>query len=126
MEDFVVTCQLVPGVPHLISDSCTSSRTFGLAYLCTPPRDDALGLLLTFGSTNKYLVRGLAPRKSHAMPGTHAADHERPLGRLDESACCVYSLIIAFGFHGQLVILIKANAVKPIETISPHIIFNCG
>ena len=87
MEDFVVTCQLVPGVPHLISDSCSSPRTFGLAFLQTPPRDDALGLLLTFGSTNKYLVRGLAPRKSYAMPGTRAADHERPLGRLNESAC---------------------------------------
>ena len=77
MEDFVVTCQLVPGVPHLISDSCSSPRTFGLAFLQTPPHDDALGLLLTFGSTNKYLVRGLAPRKSYAMPGTHALNKGR-------------------------------------------------
>ncbi len=90
MEDFVVTCQLVPGVPHLISDSCTSPRTFGLAFLQTPPHNDALGLLLTFGSTNKYLVRGLAPRKSYAMPGTHGWDDERPLGRLYPSQCSTF------------------------------------
>ncbi len=75
LEDFVVTCQLVPSVPHLRSGSCTSPRTFGLGFLQTPPRDDALGLFLTFGSTNKYLIRGLARRKSCAMPGTHGA-HE--------------------------------------------------
>src|SRR5437879_1190111 len=28
MEDFVVTCQLVPSVSHLRSGSCTSPRTF--------------------------------------------------------------------------------------------------
>jgi len=26
---------------------------------------------ITFGSTNKCLARGLTPRKSYAMPGTH-------------------------------------------------------
>ena len=36
-----------------------------------PLHDDALGFLLTFGSTNNYLVQGLAPWKSYAMPGTH-------------------------------------------------------
>ncbi len=54
MEDFVVTCQLVPGVPHLISGSCTSPRIFGLGFLQTPPRDDALALLLTLGSANTW------------------------------------------------------------------------
>ena len=34
--------------------------------------DDALVLFLTFGSANN-LVRGLPPRKLHAMPGTHDA-----------------------------------------------------
>jgi len=50
MEDFAVTCPLVPNVPHLISGSCSSSRSFGLGFLQTPPRDDALALLLAFGS----------------------------------------------------------------------------
>lgn len=84
MEDFVVTCQLVLGVPHLVSGSCSSPRTFGLAFLQTPPHNDALGLLLTFGSTNKYLVQGLAPWKSYAMPGTHVRDERTaPAGTLD-------------------------------------------
>jgi hypothetical protein len=50
MEDFAVTCQLVPSVPHLISGSCSSPRAFGLDFLQTPPHDDALALLLAFGS----------------------------------------------------------------------------
>ncbi len=50
MEDFVVTSQLVPGVPLLLSGSCSSPRTFGLGFLQTPPHDDALALLLAFGS----------------------------------------------------------------------------
>ena len=50
MEDFAVTCPLVPCAPHLISDSCSSPRSFGLGFLQTPPRDDALALLLAFGS----------------------------------------------------------------------------
>ncbi|MBP1602809.1 MAG: hypothetical protein H6Q06_2960, partial [Acidobacteria bacterium] len=50
MEDFAVTCPLVPGVPHLISGSCSSPRAFGLGFLQTPPRGDALALLLAFGS----------------------------------------------------------------------------
>jgi len=54
MEDFVVTCPLVPGVPHLRSGSCTSLRAFGLGFLQTPPHDDALALLLAFGSANTW------------------------------------------------------------------------
>ena len=49
MEDFAVTCPLVPNVPHLRSGSCTSPRAFGLSFLQTPPHDDALALLLVFG-----------------------------------------------------------------------------
>ena len=54
MEDFLVTCPLVPDVPHLISGSCSSPRTFGLGFLQTLPHDNALALLLTFGSTNTW------------------------------------------------------------------------
>ena len=46
----MVTCPLVPDVPHLVSGSCSSPRAFGLGFLQTPPRDDALALLLAFGS----------------------------------------------------------------------------
>src|SRR3990172_2235634 len=51
MEDFAVTCPLVPNVPHLRSGSYTSPRAFGLGFLQTPPHDDALALLLAFGSS---------------------------------------------------------------------------
>ena len=54
MEDFAVTCPLVPDASRLISDSCSSSRSFGLGFLQTPPRDDALALLLAFGSANTW------------------------------------------------------------------------
>jgi hypothetical protein len=50
MGDFAVTGPLVPGVPYLVSGSCSSSRARGLGVLQTPPRDDALALLLAFGS----------------------------------------------------------------------------
>src|SRR5258707_9266757 len=55
MEDFAVTCPLVPGVPHLRSGSCTSPRAFGLGFLQTPSHDDALALLLAFGSSYTWL-----------------------------------------------------------------------
>ena len=54
MENFAVMCQLVPGVPHLLSGSCSSPRIFGLGFLQTSPHDDALALLLTFGSANTW------------------------------------------------------------------------
>ena len=54
MEDFAVTCQLVPGVPHLVSGSYSSPRAFGLGFLQTPRHDDALALLLTFGSAKTW------------------------------------------------------------------------
>ncbi len=50
MDDFVVTCPLVPNASRLISGFCSSPRSFGLGFLQTPPRDDALALLLAFGS----------------------------------------------------------------------------
>ena len=54
MEDLVVTCPLVPDVPHLRSGSCTSPCIFGLDFLQTSSRDDALALLLTLGSANTW------------------------------------------------------------------------
>jgi hypothetical protein len=79
MEDFTVTCPLVPGVPHLISGSCSSPRAFGLGFLQTPPHGGrpcpAPSLRL-----RDHLARGLAPRSFCAMPGTHAPGERRPTG----------------------------------------------
>src|SRR3990172_1432501 len=72
MEDFAVTCQLVPSVPHLRFGSCTSSRAFGLGFLQTPPRDDALALLLAFGSSFTWL-RDFHPDSSVPCPA-HTLD----------------------------------------------------
>lgn len=55
MEDFAVTCPLVPDAPRLISGSCSSSRSFGFGFLQTPPRDDALAVSLAFGSAKTWL-----------------------------------------------------------------------
>src|SRR5713226_5195220 len=54
MEDFVVACPLVPNVPHLVSGSCSSPRTFAPRFLQTPPHGDALALRLSFGSTSTW------------------------------------------------------------------------
>jgi hypothetical protein len=54
MEDFVVTCPLVPGAPPLLSGSCASPRAFGFGVLQTPPRGGALALLLAFGSAHTW------------------------------------------------------------------------
>lgn len=59
----MVTCPLVPSVPHLISGSCSSPRAFGLGFLQTQPHDCALALLLTFGPTNTW-CRDLHPASS--------------------------------------------------------------
>src|SRR5713226_9640481 len=54
MEDLVVACPLVPNVPHLVSGSCSSPRTFAPRFLQTPPHGDALALRLSFGSTSTW------------------------------------------------------------------------
>ncbi|MCL5423194.1 MAG: hypothetical protein M1461_12085, partial [Nitrospirae bacterium] len=54
MEVFAVTCRLVLSVPHLISGSCSSPRIFGLGFLQTLPHDNALALLLAFGSASTW------------------------------------------------------------------------
>src|SRR5215475_9932611 len=78
MEDFAVTCPLVPSVPHLVSGSCSSPRAFGLGFLQTPPRGGcpcpSPRLRL-----REYLARGLTPRSFCAIPGTHDhAQQRRP------------------------------------------------
>ena len=50
----MVTCPLAPDVPHLVSSFCSSPRAFGLGFLQTPPHDNALALLLAFGSANTW------------------------------------------------------------------------
>ena len=67
MEDFAVTCPLVPNVPHLISGSCSSPRAFALSFLQTPSHDDALALLLAFGSSYTW-HRDLHPTSSVPCP----------------------------------------------------------
>ena len=67
MEDFAVTCRLVLSVSHLISGSCSSPRAFGLGFLQTPPRDDALALLLAFGSASTW-YRDFHPVSSVPCP----------------------------------------------------------
>src|SRR3989338_4726169 len=54
MEGFAVTCPLAPDAPRLISGFCSSSRSFGLDFHQTPPHDDALALLLAFGSAKTW------------------------------------------------------------------------
>ena len=54
MEDFAVTCPLVPSMSHLVSGFCSSPRDFELGFLQTTPHDVALALLLTFGSADTW------------------------------------------------------------------------
>src|SRR5674476_149322 len=71
MEDFAVTCPLVPNASRLISGVCSSSRDFALGFLCTPPRGDALALWLTFGSTYTWCQdlhpTGFVPCTAHTF-----------------------------------------------------------
>jgi len=53
-EDVTGACPLVPTVPHLLSGSCPSPRTFVPRGLQTPPRGDALALPWSFGSTHTW------------------------------------------------------------------------
>ncbi len=68
MEDFAVTCPLVPGVPHLRSGSQT------------PSHDDALALLLAFGSSYTWL-EDFHPDSSVPCPA-----HTLPSARFSASA----------------------------------------
>ena len=67
----MVTCPLAPVASRLISGFCSSSRDFALGFLCTPPRDDALALWLTFGSANTWCQdfhpTGFVPCTAHTF-----------------------------------------------------------
>ena len=110
MEDFAVTCQLVPGVPHLISGSCSSPRIFGLDFLQTPPRGDALVLLLTFGPAYTW-YRDFHPTGSVPCPAHTDAFRRAVKRRLERfvgpasSGCCVL-------IFGQVEQLTKAHVTE--------------
>jgi hypothetical protein len=74
MEGFAVACQLAPTVPHLVSGSCPSPRTFVPRFLQTPPRGDALAVHLSFGLPG--LDRGLTPPSVKTCPA-HTTQAER-------------------------------------------------
>jgi len=97
----MVTCPLVPDVPHLRSGSCTSPRAFGLGFLQTPPRDDAsrvkLGIfdlpfllasgeLLTFGSANTwhedFHLASSVPCPAHTAELSRCGEAKLSRGRL--------------------------------------------
>src|SRR2546429_8925137 len=96
MEGFMVTCPLAPSVPHLLSSSCASPRAFGLGFLQTPPRDDALALFLAFGSANTWRqdfhLTSSVPCPAHT-PGMSCWEprERRRSGRCSQSARCLYS-----------------------------------
>jgi hypothetical protein len=80
MEDFAVACQLVPTVPHLLSGSCPSPRTFAPRVLQTPPHGDALALHWSFGSTHTWT--GDFHPKHDGMHGIHAQAQRRAIKRV--------------------------------------------
>jgi hypothetical protein len=73
MEDFAVTCPLVPGVPPLVSGSWASPRACGGGCRQTPPHGGRPGPAPHL-RLREDLARGLAPRSFCAMPGTHAIE----------------------------------------------------
>src|SRR5664279_6590870 len=84
MEDLTVTCPLVPNASRLISGFCSSSRDFALGFLRTPPRDDALALWLTFGSTHTWCqdfhLTGFVPCTAHTSEFTGLRGFSRRSG----------------------------------------------
>ena len=79
----MVTCPRTPYTSPLLSSSCSSPRRFGLDFLQTPPHDDTLALLLTFGSANTW-YRDAHPTRFVPCPAhTHQAHLPGPLQELD-------------------------------------------
>src|SRR3990172_4886332 len=95
MEGFVVTCPLAPDVPHLVSSFCSSPRAFGLGFLQTPPHDNALALLLAFGSANTW--RG----DFHPTSPVPCPAHTLPITRV-RFARRVHGLVRALHRHVRL------------------------
>ena len=83
----MVTCPLAPGMPHLISGSCSSPRTFALDFLWTSPRDDALVLSLAFGSAKTWPgdshPGSYVPCPAHTLRITRGRKPSRASGLLD-------------------------------------------
>ncbi len=83
MEDFMVTCPLVSSTSHLISDSCSSPRNFGLGFLQPSPHDDNLALLLAFGSANTWQedfhLSSFVPCPAHTFELCGANEAQRSL-----------------------------------------------
>jgi len=81
MEGFAVTCPLAPDASRLISGFCSSPRSFGLGFLQTPPRDDALAFLLAFGSAKTWQSDfhrlSNVPCPAHTLEQERAAGHYR-------------------------------------------------
>ena len=82
----MVTCPLVPGVPHLRSGSCTSPRSFALGFLQHTPRDAYLALLLTFGFANTWCqdlhLTSTVPCPAHTQSSAARRSLARRLERL--------------------------------------------
>jgi hypothetical protein len=90
MAGFVVPCPLAPRVPHLLSRSCASPRACGGGFLPTPPRGDALALLLACGSANPWhedLPRASSvPCPAHTPGMSRAVYHVGSMPWLDADA----------------------------------------
>jgi hypothetical protein len=78
MEDFTVTCRLVPTVPRPISDSSGSPLACRLGFLQTPPRGGRL-CPAPRPMHREYLARGLAPRSFGGAIIPHTALSRLPL-----------------------------------------------
>src|SRR5712692_5775911 len=108
MEDLVVACPLVPDVPHLVSGSCSSPRTFVPRFLQTPPHGDALTLRLSFGSTSTWtgdshpraLRHARHTRQAHlpGPPGELGTPRNLHAGRV--RCCCLFGVINHRGHAG--------------------------
>jgi hypothetical protein len=112
-----VTCPLVPNVPHLRSGSCTSPRAFGLGFLQTPPRGDALALLLAFGSSYTW-HRDLHPISSasclawHTRPGSAAPAFGR---RLQSAVRCHLRPKLVIGLCLELNVSVLVRHKTPVR-----------
>jgi hypothetical protein len=88
----MVTCPLVPGVPHLVSGFSSSPRAFALGFLPTPPRGDAVALSLPFGFS--YTWRGDSHPASYVPCPAHTPELRRTVCRVAFSFlldlfCCI-------------------------------------
>jgi hypothetical protein len=98
----MVTCPLAPSVPHLISSSCSSPRIFGLGFLQTPPRGDALALLLAFGCANTWREDLHLARSVPCPAHTTRLTGPGPLGEPSTPESLHAGRVRCSGWFGQL------------------------